>query len=181
MIHTLLCVALLGACATKDETSEGDAQDASTSSGEPVTTAAATTTPSSTDGGSAGPAIPGGCIACSFLLGFVGMDVGADAGMMPGDGGGMPMPELCEGTSVLLDAFVECGCAGSCAETCAAACGAEFGMEAFTCLTCAVDDPACAGVVAACESDDPGQLEGTSTGATSTDTGGSGGATGTTG
>lgn len=185
-----LVLALLGACATKSDADEtGDS-----STGEEVTIAASTTTTTTaTTTGGTPPGLPGDCISCSFILGFAGMGGGmmppADGGMMPpADGGGLPMPELCEGADALLTALVECGCTGSCAETCTAACGAAFGIQSIECFSCAVADPACAGSVAACEADDPGQLDGTGTGGSEGDASGSsagtsddGGATGTTG
>jgi len=179
-----LGAALLGACATKGDAGETDDQGGSSSAAEEVTTTASTTTTTTTGG--TPPGLPGDCISCSLILGFAGMDGG---GMMPpADGGGLPMPELCEGADALLAALVECGCTGSCAETCAGACGVEFGIESIACFSCAVADPACAGPVAACEADDPGQLEGTGTSTTdgegsgsSTDTDGGGTTTGSTG
>lgn len=185
LIIVLIGSALLAGCASQDGAGQTD-EDSTSSAGEEATTVVSTTT--STTSGTTGPALPGDCISCSLLVGFLGMGGGMpmDGGMMPpADGGGLPMPALCEGADALIDALLECGCTGSCAETCASACGAEFGIEGIPCLSCAVEDPACAPVVAACEADDPTQLEGSSTGATDggasstgDDAGGSSGTTG---
>lgn len=167
----LIGSALLAGCAGQDGAGQTDG-DSTSSAGEEATTVVSTTT---TTTGSTGPALPGDCISCSLLVGFLGMGGGMpmDGGMMPpADGGGLPMPALCEGADALIDALLECGCTGSCAETCASACGVESGIEGISCLSCAVEDPACAPVVAACEADDPTLLEGSSTGATGATDGG---------
>lgn len=166
LIIMLIGSALLAGCASPDGGGQTDG-DSTSFAGEEATTVVSTTT--TTTGGSTGPALPGDCISCSLLVELLAMGGGMpmDGGMMPpADGGGLPMPALCEGADVLIDALLECGCTGSCAEPCASACGVEFGIEGISCLSCAAEDPACAPVVAACEADDPTLLEGSSTGAT---------------
>lgn len=142
--------------ATDDTTA---ASDSSSSEGSDAQDADGSSSSSTTTGAPMDTGFPGGCLNCSTLAMFVGMDPPDTTGGMPGESGDLPAPELCEGTDILLEALVVCGCAGTCAATCASACAAtEIGVESFECIGCAVADAACADVFAACQADDPSML-----------------------